>query len=240
MNNIFPHVAIAIFFHGILVCLVCISPPLKKPPPLLPFKEKIVSLPLQLHASPSQHSSSLKLAQKTISEGPSQTLATAKARPLEKKQVSNIPPQQLTPALLPNSNIKENKRLSSVQLKTLSEVTETLTRHLDKNGTLFADVSLTSTPEFTHNSALLITQENELRELLHHYVVLPTQGEVRIKLVLTSSGTIQECTFLSTISEMDKQILTAQIQSVPFQNFLKKYKISKNISFHIKLISNEA
>lgn len=89
-------------------------------------------------------------------------------------------------------------------------------------------------------TSLATTQDEELCQLLREYMLLPFSGEVRLKLVLTPQGWIQECLVLSEISESEKELILMRIHAIPFKKFLDKYKISKNIVFHIKLLSNEA
>ncbi|WP_348663404.1 inclusion-associated protein [Chlamydia vaughanii] len=250
MNKTLPYIFFAAIIHGAFVILLAYSPGQKKPPKLLPFKEKLVILHEQPSLIKTSISSPAPQTQKTINKPvekntPSQqpvkqkpSEATKKnpiSKPLEKeKSVSKQPEKEKQKEKI----VTKQSPSRETKLKAIADLTKTLSKHLDDSDSRVD--ALSSSQKLSIQTSLAETQEEELCQLLREYIVLPFSGEVRVKLMLTPYGQVQECVVLSHVSEAEKQLILIRIHEIPFKKFLDKYKISKNIVFHIKLLSNES
>ncbi|MEF9496847.1 inclusion-associated protein [Chlamydia sp. 04-14] len=257
MKKTLPYILFATFLHGICIVLLAYSPAQKKQPKLLPFKEKLVILnePLSIiktcsTATPPSESQVVKtekkqsIAQEQPQKHPPKVAAEKKKTDNVKKvSVPSKPVEKEKPVLKSQMEEKtsvKKKAEKDAKLKTIADLAKTLSKHLDDSDARLADISLPISRELSIHSSLAATQEEELCQLLREYIVLPFSGEVRVKLVLTPQGNIQDCVLLSEISEAEKQLILMRIQEIPFKKFLDKYKVSKNIAFHIKLLSSES
>ncbi|WP_375793801.1 inclusion-associated protein [Chlamydia sp. 12-01] len=252
MKKTLPYILFATFLHGVCIILLAYSPTQKKQPKLLPFKEKLVTL--------SEPFSVVKTCTTITPTSQTQVVKTERKQSVVEKQPSKAPiekknPDSVKKIPIPKSIEKETlvskpqveKKTSTkrntekdAKLKAIANLTKTLSKHLDDSDARLANISLPQSRELAIHSSLAATQEEELCQLLREYIVLPFSGEVRVKLVLTPQGNIQDCILLSEISEAEKQLILMRIHEIPFKKFLDKYKISKNIAFHIKLLSNES
>ncbi|WP_201456452.1 inclusion-associated protein [Chlamydia sp. 17-3921] len=243
MKRKIRYISLSLVFHSGLLLLICVSPQSKKSKRPLLFKEKFVAPiaikpPLPVNTSVSQQTQPIQeLAQKTFDKPVIESS-------LQKKSViEQVKPSTSKPEIKPSAkstNLKNNKsQTTAKQLEALTKLADTLSQHLEKSAANFADISLLTTPQLMMSSSLAEIQEKELCELFRNYVALPSPGEVRIKLTLSPSGVIEECLFLSSITPADKQLLINRIYSIPFQQFFSEHKVSKNISFHIKLLSKD-
>ncbi|AAP05713.1 inclusion-associated protein [Chlamydia caviae] len=253
MKKTLPYSLFAIVLHGVCIILLAYSPTQKKQPKLLPFTEKLVTLSepisvVKTHTTPSQQALKAKIEKPHVEKPPQQP---SPKTPAEKKKTDSV---KKTPS--PSKPVKKEQSVAKSQgeqkiaaktnpakeakLKAIADLAKTLSQHLEDSDARLADISLPTCRELAINSSLAATQEEELCQLLREYIVLPFSGEVRVKLVLTPQGNIQECILLSEISEAEKQLILMRIHKIPFKKFLDKYKVSKNIAFHIKLLSNES
>ncbi len=246
----------ATLIHGIILFLVFASPLPKKHLRPKAFQEKLVTIPPKtpLHALPGTINPS-KTIPLSVATQPQQQAAPLPSQEIVQKLPQSpalkvvkkeSPKTAKTPAVaekqIPPTTTKKTQ-ISQTQLQALSEVAQALSLHVDKiekSDASLKDISWAPTSQLTIRSELQATQEEELCELFRTHMALPSKGSVRIKLVLSPNGDVQECIFLSDVSAADKQLLSNRIQAIPFQKFLEKYKVSKNISFHIKLLSNES
>ncbi|ACZ32672.1 tolA protein-like protein [Chlamydia pneumoniae LPCoLN] len=262
MMKYLPYIAITACIHGGILLLVFASPLPKKRLQPKAFQEKLVTIqPKPPVPTPSVVVDPAKTIRPSVATQPQQqakcsppqeNVQKALKKPIPKVVKTEPPKPSPAPTVAkkttatekpPPSTTKKNTQLSKTQLQTLSEVAQALFLHVDKiekSETSLKNISWPSTAQLTMHSELKATQEDELCELFRTHIALPSKGYVRIKLVLSPNGEIQECSFLSEVSAADKQLLTQRIQALPFQKFLEKYKVSKNISFHIKLVSNES
>ncbi|QVE49495.1 inclusion-associated protein [Chlamydia crocodili] len=252
MKKTLPYILFATFLHGVCIALLAYSPVQKKSPKLLPFKEKFVILNESL--------SIVKTCTTTKPPTQQQVVKTEKKQPFPQEQPQKYP--EIPSEKKKTNNVKLNKPVEKeksilksqtedkasvkkkaekdAKLKTIADLAKTLSKHLDDSDARLADISFPISRELAIHSSLAATQEEELCQLLRKYIVLPFSGEVRVKLVLTPQGNLQECVLLSEISEAEKQLILMRIHEIPFKKFLDKYKISKNIAFHIKLLSSES
>ncbi|MFJ1509387.1 inclusion-associated protein [Chlamydia crocodili] len=253
MKKTLPYILFATFLHGVCIILLAYSPVQKKQPKLLPFKEKLVILnePFSITKTctiatppPQQQVVKTEKKQPIVQEQPQKHPPKI---PADKRKIDNVKPNK--PIEKEKSVLKsqaddktsvKKKAEKDAKLKTIADLAKTLSKHLDDSDARLADISLPISRELAIHSSLAATQEEELCQLLREYIVLPFSGEVRVKLVLTPQGNLQECVLLSEISEAEKQLVLMRIHEIPFKKFLDKYKISKNITFHIKLLSSES
>ncbi|SYX09434.1 hypothetical protein C834K_1003 [Chlamydia poikilotherma] len=249
MKKMLPYILFATFLHGVCIVLLAYSPVQKKQPKLLPFKEKLVILNESLSITktcttatpPSQQVVKIEKKQPSAQKQPQKHPPKI---PADKKKIDNVKPVEKEKSVLKSqaedkTSVKK-KADKNTKLKTIADLAKTLSKHLDDSDARLADISLPISRELAIHSSLAATQEEELCQLLREYIVLPFSGEVRVKLVLTPQGNLQECVLLSEISEAEKQLVLMRIHEIPFKKFLDKYKISKNITFHIKLLSSES
>lgn len=233
MHRYLRYLLFSLFLHTAILLGVCISPHQpKQSQSKVPFKEKFVA---PLPSSTSPQTISTHISQPILQpQPPSQYKLAPKPEPKTQKiqHKPKAPPK-------PKVQTSPQKPSSFEQLHALAQLAETLSQRIEKTESSLETFSLCTPSRLTMTSSLEETQENELCEVFRKYLTLPSPGEVRIKITLSPSGSIEECIFLSSISPADKHILMQRIHSLPFQKFFSKYKLSKNISFHIKLLSNE-
>ncbi|MEF9519596.1 inclusion-associated protein [Chlamydia crocodili] len=250
MKKTLPYIFFATFLHGVCIVLLAYSPVQKKQPKLLPFKEKLVILNESLSITKTCTIATPPSQKQVVKTEKKQTIAQEQPQqyppkiPANKKKIDNLKPVEKEKSELKSqaeakTSVKK-KVEKDAKLKTIADLAKTLSKHLDDSDARLADISLPISRELAIHSSLAATQEEELCQLLREYIVLPFSGEVRVKLVLTPQGKLQECVLLSEISEAEKQLVLMRIHEIPFKKFLDKYKISKNITFHIKLLSSES
>ncbi|BAE80811.1 energy transducer [Chlamydia felis Fe/C-56] len=251
MKKTLPYILFATIFHGACLILLVCSPTQKKQPKLLPFKEKLVTFrdPPHVTTQPKPPTPAQTILTKQTTVEKLDQKQTSKT-PIEKKKLDSVKKipipktvEKEKPAPKPQTEdkmVQKNTLERKAKLKAIANLTKTLSQHLDDSNAQLADLSLPKSRELTVHSSLAMTQEEELCQLLREYIVLPFSREVRVKLILTPQGTIHDCVLLSEISEAEKQLILMRIYEIPFKKFLDKYKISKNIVFHIKLLSNES
>lgn len=238
MKLALPYFLFAVGIHSAYIILLICSPGTVKRQKFQPFQEKIVCLPETRMSAPLQKSSSPSIQSP---KSPS---------PQKPPEVPAITPPALSQPPQPKSSQhpqvkKESQKVTKpalaqqTKLKAIADLTKKLSEHLEDSSTHWDPLPKHhASPSLTSSSAE--TQEEELCQLLREYIVLPMSGEVRLKLILTPQGKVYECTVLSKISEAEQQFILTRIREIPFTKFLDKYKISKNIVFHIKLLSNES
>ncbi|SPN73897.1 hypothetical protein C10C_0754 [Chlamydia serpentis] len=254
MIKYLPYIISATFIHGLTFFLLFTSPLPKKPLSPIAFQEKLVTLkpktpvntlPPKTLSPIIMPSSITKTTQQDSKPSSQEILPTPLKQPIP-KTISKESPKKLETSPVAKTQPPPKTpvtQISQTQLKALSDVAQALASHVDKiekSDAALKDIAWTPTTQLTINSELETPQEEELCKLFQTYVVLPCTGYIRIKLVLAPNGNIEECVFLSDVSASDQQLLSKRIQAIPFQKFLEKYKVSKNISFHIKLLSNES
>ncbi|AFS21611.1 inclusion-associated protein [Chlamydia psittaci] len=250
MKKALPYSLFAIIFHGACIALLSYSPVNKPPTKPVPFKEKIVALrePLPSVATVTTPQPTLKEHTDKRDIEPSPQKPTVKP-PVEKKKtediqkpcVPNKPKEKPKPQPKGENHPTANKSIGKeAKLKAIADLTKTLSKHLDDSNARLADITVPTNKQLAVQTTLATTQDEELCQLLREHMTLPFSGEVRLKLVLTPQGRIQDCVLLSEISESEKELILMRIHAIPFKKFLDKYKISKNIVFHIKLLSNES
>lgn len=83
-----------------------------------------------------------------------------------------------------------------------------------------------------------ISQEDSLRTLLETYLALPFSGEVRLTLTIDAQGSIKECCLLTELCAADRAWIFNRLHTIPFQKFFETYKISHEVTLHIKLRSD--
>lgn len=148
------------------------------------------------------------------------------------KPATPKPTQPTTPKPTPPPAVqKPQSTTRQKQLQAIASLAASLEKHLDNSH---------HTPEQTHPQPDTEVQNDELRHLLQTYIVLPFNGEVRIKLTLTPQGEIHDVMLLTPMNKTEEQRILTRVHEIPFKKFTDKYKISKNLVFHIKLRSNES
>ncbi|QXE26686.1 inclusion-associated protein [Chlamydia buteonis] len=252
MKKALPYSLFAIIFHGACIALLTCSPANKPSTKLVPFKEKIVTLS---EPCPSIATLTTTLPQPTLKEHTDKRdieqsphkqnlkppVEKKKTEDIKKTRVPNKPIEKPKPKPKGENQPTASKSIGKeAKLKAIADLTKTLSKHLDESNVRLADITFPTNKQLSVQTTLATTQDEELCQLLREYMILPFSGEVRLKLVLTPQGLIQECVLLSEISESEKALILMRIHAIPFKKFLDKYKISKNIVFHIKLLSNES
>ena len=239
MRIFFPYVFFAALIHGVCIALLLCSPEKKNRPKLKPFKEKLVFL----HESPADQP---EVSPKThqVRKIPATPLSRSDKQPeipTTSKAIPHQPQEKPIDKPQPKEAPKTTKHIptQTTKLKTISDLTKKLSDHLEVS-TSHLTLALPKQQEIPSSESTLAETQEEHSQLLRQYIVLPISKVIRLKHILTPQGKVYECTILSPISEAEKQFILTHIREIPFTKFLDKYKISKNITFHIKLLSNES
>lgn len=252
MKKALPYSLFALIVHGAGIALLSYSPVNKPSTRPVLFKEKIVALsgPFPSIATLTTplpqptlkgHTNKRDIEQAPQKPNPQPPVEKKKTEDKAKTRVPQQPREKPKPQPKGENPPTARKSIEKdAKLKAIADLTKTLSKHLDDSNARLADITLPTNKRLSVQTSLATTQDEELCQLLREYMLLPFSGEVRLKLVLTPQGWIQECLVLSEISESEKELILMRIHAIPFKKFLDKYKISKNIVFHIKLLSNEA
>ncbi|EPP34761.1 putative exported TonB protein [Chlamydia ibidis] len=231
-----PHVLFAAVAHVCFFVCLCASPRVKKTPKIVVFKESLISLPKEeivMEEALKTQVASKQVVPVVREKSPHPRHETEK----EDRKKPLI--AQEKPSTSQFKEVKKNK-IDQKKLQTLVGLTQALSQHLDETTERVNNTAWVSQKSVAIDSSLVASQEEVLCQLIREHVVLPFLGEVRLKITITPQGELKECVFLSHINSIDQEILLAKIRKIPFKKFSDKYTISKNITFHIKLLSNDS
>lgn len=169
---------------------------------------------------------------KTTPQIQTPTKASARTAPVPQKSTPQTPAPKPSPKPAAKPASKPSKDLSLAKRQKLADLAQQLGKHCEEPTFDWQPQPIPS-PEASSASA---THPDDLCQLLQAYVTLPFAGEVRVYLSLNAQGEIEECRFLSSLSEANKQTILSAIKKTPFQKFFKQHKVSKNIAFTVKLV----
>lgn len=239
MNTFFSHFFLAALIHGACIALLIYSPGKTKHLKLHPFKEKLVFIHEPPTPVQSTQSTAAQKHETSIPQSPpkKQTKNSSENKPISTPPKDKEKPKCQSQQKERLENTTKQVITQNKQLKTIADLTKKLSDHLEDSS---SHLNLALPKHDKMPLPISETQEEELCQLLREYIVLPISGEIRLKLILTPQGRVYECVILSPISEAEKQFILTRMSEIPFTKFLDKYKISKNIVFHIKLLSNES
>ncbi|WP_213318878.1 hypothetical protein [Chlamydiifrater volucris] len=135
-------------------------------------------------------------------------------------------------------NTADNYR--NEKLRELAKMANEMTKRLEADNKRLHDPVLRKTAVFVSTgddaeNSVGLNPEN-LTQLLRKHLVLPLPGILRMQLSISPTGELLNCLIYESETELNKQYVLSKIHKISFEDFVKKHKNSKNISFHIKLV----